>query len=173
MTQAPRTAISKSSAASRCSATAQRQTWQFFLAVPCVDKALDLTPPGQQRITREANGIGDARLFARYTVLQRNTLGRTFRVAPFLGIEMPTGDDNDRDGLGRLPPQLQPGSGAWDPLGGLIATYQALAYEVDAQLSYKANRQANRFRFGDEFRFDTSLQVRVWPRELGDGVPGF
>lgn len=57
--------------------------------------------------------------------------------------------------------------------GGLIATYQALAYEVDAQLSYKANRQANRFRFGDEFRFDTSLQVRVWPRELGDGVPGF
>jgi len=45
--------------------------------------------------------------------------------------------------------------------------------QVDAQLSYKANDGGNGFGFGDEFRFDASLQYRLWPRELGAGVPGF
>lgn len=55
----------------------------------------------------------------------------------------------------------------------MIATYQTLDYEIDAQVSYKANTEANGFEFGDEFRFDASLQYRLWPRELGGGVPGF
>src|SRR3546814_11868418 len=29
------------------------------------------------------------------------------------------------------------------------------------------------FAFGDEVGFDASLQHRLWPRELGSGVPGF
>jgi len=55
----------------------------------------------------------------------------------------------------------------------VIATYQTLDYEIDAQVSYKANTEANGFEFGDEFRFDASLQYRLWSRELGGGVPGF
>jgi len=55
----------------------------------------------------------------------------------------------------------------------VIATYQTLDYQIDAQISYKANTKANDFEFGDEFRFDASLQYRLWPRELGTGVPGF
>lgn len=95
------------------------------------------------------------------------------RIAPFLGLEPPTGNDADADSFGTLPASVQLGSGSWDPFGGLIATDQTLDYQLDAQLSYKANTKANDFEFGDELRFDASLQYRLWPRELGDGVPGF
>lgn len=145
----------------------------LFVVLPYLDKKLDVMTSGGQRITRSTNGVGDAQLFTRYTVFQKDLPGRTFRIAPFLGIELASGDDNDRDSAGRLPQPLQLGSGSWDPFGGVIATWQTLDYEIDAQLSYKANTEANGFEFGDEFRFDASLQYRLWPRELGAGVPGF
>ncbi len=52
-------------------------------------------------------------------------------------------------------------------------TFQTLDYQIDGQASYKANTEANNFEFGDEARLDASLQYRLWPRELGAGVPGF
>lgn len=145
----------------------------LFGVLPYLDKRLELTDSSGRRIARSTRGIGDAQLFTRYTVFQKDLPGRNFRIAPFLGLELPTGDDSDRDGFGRLPATLQLGSGSWDPFGGVIVTYQTLDYEIDAQLSYKANTEANGFEFGDEFRFDASLQYRLWPRELGAGVPGF
>jgi hypothetical protein len=145
----------------------------LFGVLPYLDKRLELTDSSGRRIARSTRGIGDAQLFARYTVFQKDMRGRNFRVAPFIGIKLPTGDDDDSDALGRLPATLQLGSGSWDPFGGVIATWQTLDYEIDAQLSYKANTEANGFEFGDEFRFDASLQYRLWPRELGAGVPGF
>lgn len=145
----------------------------LFGALPYLDKEIDLTTPAGQRVTRDTDGIADARLFGRYTVFQDDAPGRTFRIAPFAGIEIPTGDDDDRDGLGRLPQPLQPGSGSWDPFVGVVATYQTLDYQVDAQIAYEANTEANNFEFGNAFRFDASLQYRLLPREIGSGVPGF
>jgi len=145
----------------------------LFGVLPYLDKRLELTDSSGQRIARSTRGIGDAQLFGRYTLFQRDMRGSNFRIAPFLGLELPTGDDDDADSFGTLPATLQLGSGSWDPFGGLIATYQTLDYQVDAQVSYKANTEANDFEFGDELRFDASLQYRLWPRELGSGVPGF
>ncbi len=145
----------------------------MFGVLPFLDKELKVTMPDGARATRKTSGIGDARLFGRYTVYQDDAPGRTFRVAPFLGLELPTGDDDDRDGLGRLPATLQLGSGSWDPFGGIVVTYQTLDYQIDAQASYKLNNEANGFEFGDEARLDLSLQYRLWPRELGAGTPGF
>lgn len=144
-----------------------------FGVLPYLDKELDLTTPSGQRVTRDTSGIGDARFFARYTVYKNNAPGRTFRIAPFLGAELPTGDDDDRDSLGRLPASLQAGSGSLDAFGGLVLTYQTLGFQIDAEASYKLNTEANDFEFGDEAGLDASLQYRVWPRELGAGVPGF
>lgn len=145
----------------------------LFGVVPYLDKKLELTDSSGRRIARSTRGIGDIQLFGRYTLFQKDMRGSNFRIAPFLGLEAPTGDDDDTDSFGRLPATVQLGSGSWDPFGGLIATYQTLDYQVDAQVSYKANTEANDFEFGDEFRFDASLQYRLWPRELGSGVPGF
>ncbi len=143
-----------------------------FGVLPYLDKQLDMIAPGG-RFTRDASGIADARLFGRYTVYKDNAPGRTFRIAPFLGVELPTGDDNDRDSLGMLPAPLQPGSGSWDSFGGIVLTYQTLDFQIDAQASYTLNTEANNFEFGDEARLDASLQYRIWPHELDAGSPGF
>jgi hypothetical protein len=116
---------------------------------------------------------GDVRLFARYTAFRDDAPGRTFRIAPFAGVETPSGADNETDSFGRLPASVQPGSGSWDPFAGIVATYQTLRFQIDAQASYQANTEANDFEFGDVARLDASLQVRLWPRTLAGGVPGF
>ena len=143
-----------------------------FGVLPYTDKDLDLTVGGS-RLSRSSSGIGDVSLFGRYTLLQRDQPGRTFRVAPFVGVKAPTGDDDERDSLGRLPAALQSGTGAWDAFGGVVATYQILAFQVDGQVSYRVNNEANGFDPGDEARLDASLQYRLWPRTLGSGVPDF
>ena len=144
----------------------------LFGVVPYVDKTLKLTDAGM-RLKRSARGLGDLSLLGRYRVYRRDWPGRTIRVAPFFGLELPTGEDNERDGLGRLPSSVQPGSGSWDPFGGVVVTYQTLDFQIDAQASYKVNTEANDFEFGNVARLDGSLQYRLWPRELGSGVPGF
>ncbi len=144
----------------------------FFGVLPYVDKNLEITSMGVRR-TRDTSGIGDLTLFARYEVFEDNIPGRTFRIAPFAGVELPTGKDDETDGLGRLPASVQAGSGSVDPFGGLVATYQTLDFEIDAQASYKVNTEANNFEFGDVARLDASLQYRLLPRSLGSGVPGF
>ncbi|MDP3844562.1 MAG: transporter [Oxalobacteraceae bacterium] len=144
----------------------------LFGMLPWFDKRLDMRMGGQD-ITRSKQGFGDLTLLGRYTAYEYNAPGRTFRIAPFLGVKAPTGEDDARDGLGRLPPPVQPGSGSWDLLGGAVLTYQTLDFQVDSQLSYKTNREANGFEFGDVFEADASLQYRLWPRKLGSGVPAF
>ncbi len=143
-----------------------------FGVLPYVDKKLEVNSMAGRSV-RDASGLGDLTLFGRYTIFQDDVPGRTFRIAPFAGVELPTGDDDETDGLGRLPASVQAGSGSVDPFGGLVATYQTLDFEMDAQLSYKANTEANHFEFGDVARLDASLQYRLWPRSLESGVPGF
>jgi len=144
----------------------------LFGVLPYRDNELKLTAAGQ-RIKRSASGFGDLTVFGRYTVVQRDQRGRNFRVAPFAGIKVPTGDDNKRDSLGVLPPSVQVGSGSWDPLVGVVTTYQTLKYQIDGQFSYQMNNEANDFEAGDVTRLDGSLQYRLLPRTLGSGVPAF
>jgi len=144
----------------------------LFGVVPYVNKQLKLTTGGA-RVTRHADGLGDIKFFGRYTVFKNNFKGGNFRIAPFAGIEVPTGKNKRSDALGRLPASVQSGSGSWDPFGGIVVTYQVLDFQIDAQASYKANTAANGFEFGDVARLDGSFQYRLWPRELSSGVPGF
>ncbi len=145
----------------------------IFGVVPLLDKTLKATLPGPTSVTRNTSGLGDVRLFARYTLFKQNAPGQTFRIAPFAGLKFPTGTSRKTDSLGTLPASFQLGSGSWDPFGGIVATWQTRDYEIDVQASYKLNTKANNFRFGDELRFDASLQYRLWPQELTDTTSGF
>lgn len=120
-----------------------------------------------------AHGLGDLTLFGRYTLYQHDLPGKTLRIAGFAGLELPTGEDDKHDALGRLPPSLQLGSGSWDGFAGLVVTWQTLDYQLDGQIAYRQNGEANNFEVGDELRLDASIQYRLWPTELGVGVPGF
>ncbi len=133
----------------------------LFGVLPVAHKQLK-TPAG----TRKSAGLGDVRLFARYTLFQQDGAGQTFRLAPFAGLELPTGRSDDHDALGLLPVPVQLGSGSWDPFGGLIMTYATTGWQVDASLSYQDNRKANGVERGNVFKADASLQVRLWPGEL-------
>ncbi len=144
----------------------------MFGVVPYVDKDLDVTVNGN-RINRSESGLGDVSVFGRYTVVQHDQPGRTFRVAPFFGVKAPTGNDNESDEFGRLPPSVQSGTGAWDVFGGIVGTYQTFDFQTDGQVSYRINNEANNFEPGNVFRLDGSLQYRLSPKILGDGVPNF
>ncbi len=144
----------------------------LFGVIPYVNKRIELTKNGARR-ARSAHGVGDISLFGRYTAYKRNFRGGSFRVAPFVGVKLPTGANREKDSFGLLPAVVQPGSGSWDPFAGVVLTYQTLAYQFDAQASYKANTRADNFEFGDVARLDTSFQYRIWPRKLEGGVPGF
>ena len=144
----------------------------LFGVFPYLDKELKVTTPSGRR-TRGDAGIGDVTFLARYSAGQWDKPGETFRLAPFVGLEVPTGEDDERDSLGRLPQPLQLGSGSWDPTLGTIFTWQTLQWEFDSSASYKFNTTANDFEFGDVARLDLSFQYRLWPRTLGEGVPGF
>jgi len=143
-----------------------------FATSPILDVTLEVDTPRGRR-TREATGLGDVAFLARYTVYQRDSSSGTLRVAPFAGLETPTGDSDRRDELGRLPRPLQLGSGSWDPRVGVVLTRQTLGWELDTAVSYQANTESDGFEFGDELRWDASYQHRVWPRRLGEGVPAF
>lgn len=149
------------------------EDWAAFVALPILDKDFEVASSAGPRFSRGTRGIGDLQLFGRYTAYRDDAPGRTFRIAPFAGIKVPTGDDDERDQLGRLPQAVQLGSGSWDPFLGIIVTWQTLDHQIDAQLAYRANTEHDGFAFGDELRFDASIQHRLWPRELGAGVPGF
>lgn len=144
----------------------------LFGMLPWFDKRLDMTTDGQ-KLSRHESGVGDLTLLGRYTAYQSDAPGRTLRIAPFLGVKAPTGEDNASDASGRLPPSVQSGSGSWDALGGAVLTYQTLDFQIDGQLSYKVNREANGFRAGNVAELDGSLQYRLWPGTLGSGIPAF
>lgn len=144
----------------------------LFAKIPYLHKTLDATTP-MGPAHRSNHGFGDATLFARYTAYQYNAAGTSFRIAPFLGVVAPTGSDSYRDAHGVQPRVFQPGSGTWGVLGGAVATYQTLNYEIDTSLSYQGNGHHAGFSPGDVTRFDASFQYRLLPRVLGGGLPHF
>ncbi len=145
----------------------------LFAAVPLfLDKTLWATT-SMGRIRRTDSGIGDTKLFARYTLFQVNGIGRSLRVAPLFGIIAPTGRSNASDRYGQLPRLFQNGTGSWGGLGGVIVTYQTLAWEVDVDATYQATGTHDGYRAGAVTTFDGSLQYRLWPRHLGAGMPKF
>ncbi len=144
----------------------------LFGVVPLLDKNLEVTTP-QGRVTRKTSGLADVRLFARYTVYQVNRRGQTMRLAPFAGIELPTGTHDAADALGRLPAPLQLGSGSWDPFVGLVFSRQTFTGQVDVSLSYTFTTAAHDFQFGDELRLDVATKLRLLPRHLSGGLPSF
>lgn len=144
----------------------------LFGMLPWFDKRLDRRT-GADGVRRRGRGFGDLTVLGRLTAYEHNAPGQTVRVAPFAGIKAPTGRSRVRDRHGVLPPPLQPGSGAWDMLGGVVATWQTLAVQFDGQLSYLAHGKAHGRRAGHVARLDGSVQYRLWPRELSAGVPAF
>lgn len=139
--------------------------------VPWLEKTLKIKMAG---VERGDDGFGDATLLGRYQVFQADRTGETFRAQILAGLKFPTGRDDARDQLGRLPQTLQLGSGSYDPILGGVFTWQRLQWQADFDLGYQFNTSANDFQFGDTLTHNASFQYRLSPRTLPDeGVPSF
>jgi len=138
---------------------------------PYLDKRLEIKSTGA---VRRASGLGDIMTVGRYEVFARSSAGQTSRGAVFAGLKWPSGRNDESDALGVLPPSVQLGSGSYDPIFGTVWSVQWLAFQVDADLSYRRNTHADDFKFGDSLEQNISLQYRLWPRRLeAEGLPSF
>lgn len=117
---------------------------------------------------RGDTGIGDTTVLGKYRIYTNNFKGGTSRLSLIGGLELPTGRDDERDSLGNLPAPLQLGSGAVDIIAGGVYTFQTLDYQMDADLRYKFNREANQFDFGDVFQYNFAFEKRILPVTLPD-----
>ncbi len=146
--------------------------WTLFAMLPWLDKRLKTGSAGG-RIERSASGPGDLQFQVRYTAYGRDAPGSTLRIAPFAGLRAPTGSDHQDDGMGVLPRPLQPGTGAWSTLLGVVMTDQSLNREWGADASYRFSNAADGFEFGDEARLDFSYHLRIARAGPAGGVPHF
>lgn len=125
-------------------------------------------------VERGDHGLGDVTLLGRYQVFQLDRPGETFRAQLLGGLKLPTGEDDERDTLGRLPQPLQLGSGSYDPIVAGVFTWQRLRWQTDFDVVYKINTKANDFQFGNTLSHDAAFQYRLWPWRLPErGVPHF
>ncbi len=141
----------------------------IFGTAPYTNKKLESSTGA----THKSQGLGDSKVFARYTVYTDDFQGGSFRIAPFAGLKVPTGKDDKRDNLGLLPVSVQAGTGSWDIFGGLVATYGTVDWELDGQIGYQENPEANNFESGDIARADVSFQYRLFPQTLSSNTDYF
>ena len=133
----------------------------LFAVIPFLKRSLDV-----DGLERNELGLGDIELLVRYTVFQTNEAGKTLRLAPIVGLEVPTGTNQGSDELGVLPAPLQLGSGTFDPSVGVVLTRQTLRDNLSLSLVYQVNTIANDLDFGDEIKVDLAYKYRLFPKFL-------
>jgi hypothetical protein len=139
----------------------------LFAIFPYIFRNVELKNPSSgKRIDKNDNGIGDLTLIARYTVYARDYPSGTARIAPLAGIKIPTGNDD-----------LEPiTTDSIDFELGAVSTvtWDFGRHEIDADVIYRINTEAENFEIGDDLIYDLAYEFRVYPWTLPDvGVPNF
>lgn len=110
-----------------------------------------------------ADGPGDFVGLVKWRCWRWDAPGEALNLAVLGGVEFPTGSDHQRDHGSRLDPELQPGSGSWDPLAGAAITYEPRRWRFNAMALYKLNTENRHgYEFGDESFAELALGNRFW-----------
>ncbi len=139
----------------------------LFAILPYFFRYVEFTEPSTgRRVERDDHGIGDATFLGRYTVYARDYPSGTSRFALLGGVKLPTGDDD-------LEPITTESIDI--PLGWVSTVTLGFGrHEVDADMVYRINMEAEDFEKGDELFYDLAYQFRVHPWTLPEvGAPGF
>lgn len=139
-----------------------RYNVQLSAIVPHVTRTLDLDDPsGPDRL--HASGLGDTVLVAKWRCYRWDDVGKALNCAVLAGLETPTGDDDVEDHGVRLAPDLQPGSGSWDPALGAAVTYEPGRWRFNAAFLFQRNGKGTEdFKFGDEAFGEIAVGNRFW-----------
>ncbi len=115
-----------------------------------------------------AIGFGDTVLDTRYVVYEQDGIGSTFRIAPYLGIDIPTGMQNTND---LVPRDLQPASGDWGARAALTASWQTLFWNAQALIGYQNYAASGGYQAGGGLLADAAFHYLIWPADLDREVP--
>ncbi len=132
--------------------------------IPYVDKELK-SDAGD----RNSSGLGDVALLAKFRIHKRDWTRSSFNVSAIGGVELPTGATHERDAGARLPTELQPGLGSWNPFLGLATNLSLDRLRFDGLAFYKLNTEgAQDYEKGNFF----ALEVDAAYRFLHTKYPG-
>lgn len=113
--------------------------------------------------TASSVGLGDLSLVVKWRFHRWDAPGKALNLALLAGVEAPTGTTRESDGGVRLVPELQPGSGSWDPFVGFTVTHEPWRWRFNAFVLYKQNLEgAQDYRFGSELHAEISIGNRFW-----------
>lgn len=129
-----------------------------------------LTLPALQRSVQHVNlaqttsrGIGDVELRGRVILMQDRTFSPRHLLFATAGLKAPTAPAQEASDGMRLPIELQPGTGSWDPLAGLSYGHFAAPWSV-----YTSVQGALATGGHDGYRASRSLRVTaLLQRQLG------
>ncbi len=109
----------------------------------------------------DSAGLGDVAILAKYRIIKNDWNRGAFMLSVIGGLELPTGGTDERDAGSRLPPELQPGRGAWNPFIGLSANVNLNRYRFDANAFFKLNTEGSQdFEKGDFFATEVAAAYR-------------
>jgi len=139
-----------------------RHDLQLSVILPYVSRHLKLDDPaGPDRLG--ADGVGDMTFVGKFRFKRWDGDGWALNLAAIGGLELPTGESDARDGGVRLPPELQPGSGSWNPFVGAAITHEPGRWRFNACVLYQRNGQnSDNIKRGDEFFMELAGGNRFW-----------
>lgn len=115
--------------------------FEAFLTATAFDKKLERRNAKGMTDSSEVQGLGDIQIMGRWQALSQKKKD-PFSLALGLGLEVPTGDSDNRNSFGSAPymgPFMQLGTGSWNPKASLCATRVFGRSRVDGQLMYTLN----------------------------------
>lgn len=115
-------------------------------------------------IEQRAGGLGDLDLLLKWRCYRWDAPGAALNVAVLAEMSLPTGDDARRSAGMRLEPELQPGSGSFDPAAGLAATYEPgrWRYNLAARHRWRTDFDDDGAHLGDDTVAEAAIGNRFW-----------
>jgi hypothetical protein len=106
-------------------------------------------------------GLADIALLGKYRIFKKDWEQSALNLALISGLEMPSGKTDEKDNGRRLPPEQQPGSGAWNPLVSVASTLSVERLRFDGFVFYKFNTEGSQnFERGDFFAVELAGAYR-------------
>ncbi|MFV1988681.1 MAG: hypothetical protein ACC682_15510, partial [Gemmatimonadota bacterium] len=130
------------------------------LAVPVLVRRTESgIAPGGGQIERDATGVGDAVLRAKWRIFHKFNGPTQYHAALIGGVKLPVASSGSSPSLG---------SGSTDYIGGATISRDGLRYYLWTSALVKVNGEAFSRRRGNEFRYDAAIGVRPWiPKYTG------
>ncbi len=113
-----------------------------------------------------ADGIGDLTLFGQYRFYNQNHT----ELAALFGLTTPTGRTNAHTAQGEpFDAEFQPGTGAWEPLMGLVWTHHEGKVSLDANVLYSLSTEGiESTTLGDRFQYNFAISYRLTSLGFGE-----